>query len=313
MTIRSILLFASATFVAAGTAYAVKAWLNAERAYFASLDTQETVVIEAETVDILTARHDLAPGSFLNDESVTWTAWPEEAVHDSHLTRGEMTEAELNGAVARLAVVSGEPLTAHRIVHPGDRGFLAAVLEHGFRAVSVPVDATTGISGFVFPNDRVDVVMTMGVRSEDEDGDAEKRYFSQTVLRAIRVLAIDQSVEAADGETDVAKTVTLEVTEKEAERVALALEMGRLSLSLNSLKRPDTMTELAIADGTLPAAGPGASALNRTHGRSYTLDMDVYNMLGDPRLFPAGKGGGRQTAEVVVMRGEDAETQVFDR
>jgi pilus assembly protein CpaB len=312
MTIRSVLLLLSALVVAAGTAFAVKAWLNAERAALAGLETEEPVIIEAETVEILTARHDLSPGDFLTDESVAWAAWPEEAVHDSHITRGELTEDDMNGAVARFAVVAGEPLTAHRIVHPGDRGFLAAVLEHGFRAVSVPVDATTGISGFVFPNDRVDVVMTMDVRSKDEEGEAQKRYFSQTVLRAIRVLAIDQTVEAVDGETDVAKTVTLEVTEKEAERVALALEMGRLSLSLNALAKADPMTEMTIADGVAAAeTAPGASDPNRTHGRSYTLDMDVYNMLGDPRLFPAG--GGRAGPEVVVMRGEEAETKVFDR
>ena len=305
MTLRSVLLLTSAIIISGGTAFGVKVWLNAERLALANQQTTETVLVEQVTVDVLTAKHDLSPGSFLTTQSVKWSGWPEDAVHDNHITRGQMTESQLDGAVARVALTAGEPLTNARIVHPGDRGFLAAVLEPGLRAVSMPVDATTGIAGFVFPGDRVDVLMTMRVRSEDQDGDAETRFFSQTVLRAIRILAIDQSVEAADGETSLAKTVTVEVTDKEAEKVAIALQMGDLSLSLNSLSKPASYTEITVADGD------PTDTSARDHGRSYTLDTDIYNMWGDPRLFPTRGKDGAAGTEITILRGAESLTKVF--
>jgi Flp pilus assembly protein CpaB len=66
----------------------------------------------------------------------------------------------LVGTVVRNAVTAGQPLTQGSIVKPGDRGFLAAALGPGMRAVTVPVSALTGVAGFVFPGDRVDLVLT---------------------------------------------------------------------------------------------------------------------------------------------------------
>ena len=216
------------------------------------------------------------------------------------MVKGKGSEKDFIGAVVRAAIAAGQPVSEARVVHAGDRGFLAAVLTPGRRAVSVPVNATTGISGFVFPGDWVDVVLTVRMRSKDENGQSETRFFSETLLTDIRVLAIDQKVENEDGTVTVAKTATLEVEPKQAEIVAISLEMGSLSLSLHSLaSRPDAVGRLA--------GESGADAEVSEARRSYTLDEDVYFMKD---AFRRRRGGGA-VRHVNVLRGGKAERATF--
>jgi len=299
MSLRNILFLALAVVVAAGTAIYVKTWIGAERARAEAKAPGQTPRKLAVTM-VLVAKKALPAGSFVKPDLLEWKPWPEDGIIEGYLVKqpgatGKDGDAEdprqaFEGAVVRTELAAGQPVTEDRVVHPGERGFLAAVLEPGLRAVSVPVNATTGISGFIFPGDWVDLLLTMRVKS-DENGKAKTRYFSQTLLAGIRVLAIDQSVENVDGKPAPAKTATLQVTPKQAEEIAIALTMGDLSLSLRSLARDD---EAPAAAKPVP--------------NSYTLDMDVYNMLGDKRLFGAAKAAGQQ---VYVLRGGDAETAKF--
>lgn len=312
-SLRNILLLAVALVFASGTAIYVKSWMESERTRLAADRQTEIQVIKTAAAEVLVAKMDLKPGTFLKPENLEWQPWPEDGVHMTHIVRTRAEDRgendkdqilELQGAVVRVGLRAGEPVTKVRVVHPGERGFLAAVLEPGFRAVSLPVDATTGIAGFIFPGDWVDILMTMRLRDEREDA-KQQRYFSQTVLQRVRVLAIDQHVDKEDGSASVAKTATIEVTPKEAERVTISLEMGRLSLSLNSLSQAES--ETVHKERLLGGEKPFNPKMVRNEGRSYTLDSDVYNMWGDPRLFP-GSGSGR---EVHVLRGSDAQTQNF--
>ena len=313
LSLRNILLLCVALVFAAGTALYVKSWLEAERRRMASEQKTDIQIIKTAAVEVLVAKIDLKPGTFLKPENIEWQAWPEDGVHKTHIVRNAEDIGndkakdpirELGGAVVRVQLSAGEPITRTRVVHPGERGFLAAVLEPGFRAVSLPVDATTGIAGFIFPGDWVDILMTMKVRDE-RDGAAQQRYFSQTVLKRIRILAIDQHVDKKDGSAAVAKTATVEVTPKEAERVIIALDMGRLSLSLNSLSQAES--ETVFKERLLGGEKPFDPKMVRNDERSYTLDSDVYNMLSDPRLFP--KRGANN--DVNVLRGSDAQVQTF--
>ena len=142
---------------------------------------------------------------------------------------------DLLGAVVRAGMVDGEPITDRRVVRPGDRGFLAAMLASGHRALSVPVNAANGISGLISPGDRVDVILSHTIK---EDGAGpNQRKASETMLSDIRVLALDQRTDDVDGERVVAKTATLEVDPKEAEKLSLAQKLGALSLSLRPIAR----------------------------------------------------------------------------
>ena len=312
-SLRNILLLAVALIFASGTALYVKSWMENERTRLAADRKTEIQVVRTAAAEVLVAKNDMKPGTFLKPQNLEWQAWPEDGVHPTHIVRtpsavqgdgGKDPIRDLEGAVVRVQLRAGEPVTKVRVVHPGERGFLAAVLEPGFRAVSLPVDATTGIAGFIFPGDWVDILMTMKIRDERKEA-KQQRFFSQTVLRRVRVLAIDQHVDKEDGTAAIAKTATIEVTPKEAERVTIALEMGRLSLSLNSLSQAES--ETVHKERLLGGAKPFDPKMVRNEGRSYTLDSDVYNMWGDPRLFP-GSGNSR---EVHVLRGSDAKVQNF--
>ena len=313
INVRNILMLCVALVFAAGTALFVKSWLESERSQFAAIKNTEVEVVEAPSVEILVARGDMTAGTFLKPDMLEWQAWPEDGVHETHIAREPDDEknedyedpiASFDGAVARIGLRGGEPITKARVVHPGERGFLAAVLEPGYRAVSVPVDATSGISGFVFPGDWVDVVMTMQMRDERE-GKRQQRHFAQTVLERVRVLAIDQTVQKEDGDIALAKTTTLEVSPKEAERIAVALDMGKLSLSLHSLSPAEA--EKAHQERLIGGDQPLDPKLVRNKRRSFTLDTEVYHMWGDPRLFPTKS----KSNEIHVMRGSEAEVQKF--
>ncbi len=287
--------------VAAGvTALYARNWLNAERAaLIASMPEEKTVAAPAQLV--LIASEELPAGSFVQADNLKWQPWPEDGILDSYVVKGKRELTDFVGAVARSKINTGEPLTDARVVQPGDRGFLAAVLEPGKRAVSVPVNATTGISGFVFPGDWVDVILTVNFRADDEDGKSRERYFSETLIGDIRVLAIDQTVENAEGTVNVAKTATLEVTPKQAEKIAIALEMGSLSLSLHSLAREqDRFAQVARAVGADPVEA-------NTDG-SYTMDFDVYYMR---ELFEKKSKAKAEKKQVHVLRGSEAKATAF--
>lgn len=313
MSARNILFLIVAIAIAGGTALYVKTWIGAERARAHVMQAGKPVKALASTM-VLVAKKAMPAGTFVKPDLIEWRPWPEDGVIEGYIVRQPGASADrdpkddFEGAVVRNELAAGQPITADRVVSPGDRGFLAAVLEPGYRAVSVPVNATTGIAGFIFPGDWVDVLLTMRVKGDDESGKAKTRYFSQTLLAGIRVLAIDQTVENVDGKPSPAKTATLQVTPKQAEKVAIALNMGDLSLSLRSLAREPNPADGKVAEGGRKNGDVRLPLVGEPHPRSYTLDMDVYNMLGDPRLFGATNSGGSQ---VFVLRGDKAETAKF--
>jgi pilus assembly protein CpaB len=199
---------------------------------------------------VLVAQRALPTGTIITADALSFQQWPEELVQDAYFIDGESDVTKLLGTVVRHPITAGEPVTQGSLVSPGDRGFLAAALGPGMRAVTVPVSAKTGVAGFVFPGDRVDLVLTQTVKGDD--GLALKA--AETVLRNLRVLATDQTTEQTtteDGKTVVRafKTVTLEVTPKIAEKVAVAQTIGTISLALRSLADNEAELEKAIASG----------------------------------------------------------------
>lgn len=197
-----------------------------------------------EMTEILVAARGIEVGTKIMPGDLKWQGWPKDAVDASFVAKHTAPQAlqeMTDGSVARAPLASGEPVTGQKVIRADGAGFLAAVLTPGKRAIGVKVSAERGAGGFILPNDRVDVVMTRKIGNNDAGVPA---YHVATVLRDVRVLAVDQtSQEEGDSKAIVAKTATLELSAQQAEIVALAEAMGDLSLSLRSLTSSDKASE----------------------------------------------------------------------
>ncbi len=302
MSPRRIVLLAVALLVSGLTIYLGKSWLEAERnAALDEASRHQQHEPAQPTSMVLVAKGNLTTGQFVRPENLRWQPWPNDGLSPNYVVQGQRALEDFNGAVVRTSMGDGEPITETRLVRPGDRGFLAAVLTPGYRAVTVNVNPASGIAGFVFPGDHVDLLVTMMVKSDGaqqttwsykrtSDGSQEttrsnasqprENRVSETVLSDIRVLAMDQRADDQNKDVVVGKTATLEVTPKQAEIIAVVSELGKLSLSLRSVARED---------------GEGADA---GHGRklTYTFDSDATRLIKGPNA-----GGA---AVVDVVRGQ---------
>src|ERR1044071_6261947 len=297
MRARGLLLLALAITLAAGTAWLARHWLTAQR--LAQMAESAPMIAPKPSRSILIARAALQRGQILHPEDLIWQVWPDGELDKNYIVLGGPRGSDsFAGWVVRNPVAAGEPVAEEKIIAPGDRGFLAAVLIPGMRAISVPVTVTSGISGFIFPGDRVDLVLSYPVpppagSKTDSMGKAYEHKASQTVLRDVRVIGIDQRLDGKPGEAVVAHTATLEVTPKQGEVIALASEIGKVSLTLRSL---------------VPAADEGEGTADRSpdsrlaDATSFTLDSDLSPLL--PRLpvaesasgvdFGGARGGGQR-------------------
>ena len=279
---KKLMLLLGALIIAIGTAMAARSLFIGAGAPKADAASQVT-----KGPKVLVAQRALPVGTIITADSVAFQAWPKEMVQDAYFIDGEADMAKLMGTVVRYPITAGQPVTQGGLVAPGDRGFLAAALGPGMRAVTIPVSAKTGVGGFVFPGDHVDLLLTQTVPSQ---GDGPPLKTTETILRNIRVLATDQSTETVveEGKTVVRefRTVTLEVTPKIAEKVDVAQTIGTLSLALRSLADNQAELDQSIASGTLkvPAGATKdqetkflTEAMNRPsdHGATFVTGGDV--------------------------------------
>lgn len=243
---KKLLLLMGALVIAIGTALAARSMLAGQ-----SAPKAVAAAPVPQGPKVLVAQRALPVGTIITADAMSFQPWPKDMVENAYFIDGEADMSNLLGTVVRYPISAGEPVTQGSLVSPGDRGFLAAALGPGMRAVTVPVSAKTGVGGFVFPGDRVDLVLTQTVKGDE--GQALKA--AETILRNLRVLATDQSTESTtvDGKTVVRafRTVTLEVTPKIAEKVAVAQTIGTLSLSLRSIADNEKDLERAIAAGEI--------------------------------------------------------------
>ncbi|MEM1138522.1 MAG: Flp pilus assembly protein CpaB [Pseudomonadota bacterium] len=191
-------------------------------------------IVEAPTKDVLVLTRDVPIGEKLKSGDLSWTKWPEEAVAGFFITRDTDPDAKerLDTAVVRSTLYKGEPMIASKIIDPEERGFMAALLKPGMRAISVPISEETAAGGFILPNDKVDVIVTRRVESVSE-GREGPTFRSDTVLSNVRILAIDQVFKEVDEkQVVVGRTATLELPPRHAEILAVAQAMGTINLSL---------------------------------------------------------------------------------
>lgn len=312
---KKVILLVAALVIAAITAFMARSMFSGASAP----KSVAAIVAPPETgPKVLVATRALPVGTIITADSFRYQPWPEELIEDAYFsetahipapaepagkgkkkgkkakTPEPVTETiannELIGTVVRNAITAGQPITRQSLVKPGDRGFLAAALGPGMRAVTVPVSSLTGVAGFVFPGDRVDIVLTQNIAGPG--GPALK--VSETVMRNMRVLATDQrstNVADANGKTRVRKykLVTLEATPNLAERITVAQSIGTLSLSLRSLADNAAELEQALASGDINipegATPEEESAILRKMAARPTSGKSTYTTGGDVSRF----------------------------
>jgi len=207
----------------------------------------------------------------------------------------------LRGAMIRRSLNPSEPVVAGDVLNPGDRGFLAAVLGTGMRAVTVGVDPVSGTAGLIWPGDHVDMVLTQAI--DEKEQPIDRRISGETVLTNVRVIAVDQQlVQGGQGSqtnpTSVSganRTITLEATSFDAERVAVASRLGRISLVVRSAADDQVQAGTEIPDtASLPPPAPAAIAWGG----------DVSPALRDHT-------SGKTASTIRVNRGKDVEEVHF--
>jgi pilus assembly protein CpaB len=213
----------------------------------------EPAVAEAATpmARVLVAQRDLAVGTMLAAADMGWQPWPVDAVNDTMITDGappappakgaaKVAEAAgalvagpgkieaLEGAVVKDAILKGEPIVSRKIVRGGEGGFMSVLLQPGMQAIGVPISNETTAGGFILPGDRVDVL-------QGRDAGGDRGYVTETLLRNVRVLAIDQATEPGkDAKTIVGSVATLEVPTRDVPVIVRAKAQGQMVLALRA-------------------------------------------------------------------------------
>jgi pilus assembly protein CpaB len=286
---RRIILVVVAILISAVTFLLIQGWVHGSAGHRAPGAGGRPA---APVVHVLVAKADIPEGGVLTADSVRWQVWPSDGPIGPYLVQGRWRVEDVVGAVTRSNLNAGEPLTAPGLARPGDRGALAATLTPGYRAITVNVTPSTGMAGFLVPGDHVDLILTLTMHAHDKDNSAH--HVSETVLRDIRVVGLDQTL-SPDPKTDKKgekkdaeppKTATVEVTPKQAEIVEVAADLGVLSLSLRSLGR---------ADGDGPPDAP-----------THTWDSEAaQGLLGGPPTADRPRGTrSSPAAHVFVVRGD---------
>lgn len=293
MQTRSLVILAFGLVIALGTAWSLKHRMARET--------------EVQATQVLVASADIAAGDFIRAEThLTFAPWPEESITPQMLTNKQVKIADFAGAVARRAITKGEPIQKALLVKSNEGGFMSAVLEPGKRAVSIAVDSTTGNAGFIFPGDYVDLILTHAV----DTGQAPVRA-SETFIRNVRVLAVDQMLNNPENKAVLAKTVTLEVSPKEAEEITVAKDLGKISLSLRSLAHQ----QQAGGEGAGAQAGEPEMTFDDVlkAASADTLDAKAptNNVTRDTDVSHIITPGGGANMRVRVIRGKEQQDIEF--
>lgn len=264
MDTRKIMLIVGALVIAIGAAFGVNQMMRGSSAP----EARAAAAPEINGPMILVATRQLPVGTIVGPDSFRFQPWPKELVEKAYFLKDKTDVNTLVGTVVRYPITAGQPVTQGALVHPDDRGFLAAALGPGMRAVTVKVSQEQGVAGFVFPGDRVDVVLAQEISvKEGSSYPDDKLFTAETIVSNVRVLATDQRFDAEDetGKTPVRTfgSVTLEATPEIAEKIAVAQDMGKLSLALRPLAESAGDLDAAIASGEINVPAKGGAAAEK--------------------------------------------------
>jgi pilus assembly protein CpaB len=243
-------------------------WLNNQ----AKMQVKHEPEKQMATQTIVVAKQPLRFGTELSAAMLQEVSWPSETVPAGAFNK---INALLGGGrrVVLAAIEPNEPVLALKVTGAGQRATLSALVKPGMKAVTIRVNDVEGVGGFVLPGDHVDVALTRTI----DKGNAT----TEVVLQNTRVLAIDQSADERAAKAAVAKSVTLEVTTLNAQKLWLASSVGSLSLLLRKAGETTEMktTKVTLKDlvsGEPAAKGPTATVMVTRGGakQEYTVPTE---------------------------------------
>jgi pilus assembly protein CpaB len=220
-------------------------------AYLVYKSVNKPAVQQAETEEILVARANIGLGEAMTPQHVQLTPWPKPMVPPGSLRAVK----DVEGRTARASMVAGEPVLDSKLTAAGGGGLMPVLIPTGKRAISILVEQATQKSGFVVPNSRVDVLVTMAPKGSN---DTESRI----VLQDVTVLAADQTVEMKDNKPVAMTTVTMALSPEETERLALAQNQGRVTLALRNIQDTAVISTPGVNTAQLmgrPAPAPSTA------------------------------------------------------
>ncbi len=228
-------------------------------------EVAHAVAAPVPKVNVIVASRVIHAGTLLRPEDLASKEISSSTVDPDATPDTPGSRRALAGAMVRRGYGEGELVRSADVMHPGDHGFLAAVLLPGMRALTVGVDAITGTAGLIWPGDRVDLILTLVI--PDDAAAPGHRVAAETVLTDVRVIAIDQQLVqgATPGSSEQpARTVTLEVNGDQAERVSVAMRLGRLSLAVRSADIAHQQPDQHKASETVWASDVSAAISHNT-------------------------------------------------
>jgi pilus assembly protein CpaB len=218
--------------------------------------TESTPAPAPLTVGYFVAARPLPRGTLARDEDFAVRSGPPDSVPSGAILDTPDARIGLRGSLVRKFLDAGSPVTSEDVLRPRDRGFLANVLAPDSRAISIKVDAESGVSGLIWPGDYVDVVLTQLI----DKADPAHGTLSETVLHNVRIVAIDQEIVQGGSANNnakagnVAKTVSLQLAPEQVKKITTAGELGKLSLAVRAAvdqqDTGDTDTTVAVYAGS---------------------------------------------------------------
>ena len=190
-----------------------------------------------ETAMILVAPTPIQPGDTITIDKLAWKEWPLLSINPQYITKEDKVDLKvLDGAVARYPILEGEPIIMSNVIKTDGKSILAAVIRPGMRAVSVPYTKIVNAPALIAPGDLIDVVIPQKSSKQVVNANSEN-FVGQTIIRGVRVLAVDETIEKSSSGKDLStpKTLTLEVTPQQAELLAVAIPKDAIVISMRSV------------------------------------------------------------------------------
>ena len=226
--------------------------------YLSGVETREVTAAEqGRLVQIAVARVPLEYGATLTSENTRMVSWPLTSVPSGAFRSPKRLYGATQPRVVLRPIEAGEPILPGKITGFGGRASLSELIETDMRAVAVRINDVAGVAGFVLPGDRVDILVTRTPKLDGEIGEAEQ--ITDVLLQNVRVVAVDQQPSEKKTEPVIAKTITFSVDQQGAQKLALAGQVGQLSLALRNAANQDDFASATVGTRDLGQGNAGAS------------------------------------------------------